>query len=237
MNNKNKVVDISKKSFLSAVLVLLGFMVVAAVLTFVLPKGKFAVGLDGTVDYNNYVSMPEAGGINVLKAIFSPILIFVSDGMLQPIMLSIFLIVIAGVFQSMLDCGGMQAIVSRLVNKFKNRRFAFISLLTLFFMCLGSFFGLFEETLILLPMVVTVCVSLGYDAVMGFFVCSLATGIGFSVALTNPFTVVYSSDLIGASVTSGLWFRAMAFALFYALVLGFIGLYSRKFETTSVKTN
>ena len=235
MQSKNKVVDISKKSFLSAVFVLLGFMLVATVLTFVLPKGKFAVGVDGTIDYTNYVSMPDAGGINVLKAIFSPILIFVSDGMLQPIMLSIFLIVIAGVFQSMLDCGGMQAIVSRLVDKFKNRRFAFISLLTLFFMCLGSFFGLFEETLILLPMVVTVCVSLGYDAVMGFFVCSLATGIGFSVALTNPFTIVYSSDLIGASVTSGIWFRGIAFMLFYALVLGFIGLYSRKFDVVNVK--
>lgn len=235
MQSKNKVVDISKKSFLSAVFVLLGFMIVATVLTFVLPKGKFAVGLDGTVDYTNYVTMPDAGGINVLKAIFAPILIFVSDGMLQPIMLSIFLIVIAGVFQSMLDCGGMQAIVSRLVNKFKNRRFAFISILTLFFMCLGSFFGLFEETLILLPMVVTVCVSLGYDAVMGFFVCSLATGIGFSVALTNPFTVVYSSDIIGASVTSGIWFRGVAFLLFYALVLGFIGLYSRRFDVLNVK--
>ena len=205
------------------------FLILATVLTYVLPKGEFLVGQNGEVDYSNYVSIDDSG-INIFKAIFSPILIFFTDGFLQPLMLSIFLLVITGVFQVMLDSGGMQAIVGRLVEKFKEKRLLFLAILTFFFMCLGSFFGLFEETLILLPMVVTVCVSLGYDAVMGFFVCSLATGVGFSVALTNPFTVVYSSNFIGADVFSGLWFRTVAFLIFYAIIFGFIYLYSRKFK-------
>ena len=228
MHKCKKIVDISKKSFFSAVLVLLAFMVIATVLTYVLPKGKFAVDQNGAVDFSNFISFGKEGGINLLKAIFAPVLIFFSDGFLQPLMLSIFLLVIAGVFQTMMDSNGMQAIVDRLVNKFKNRKFLFLAVVTLFFMCLGAFFGLFEETLILLPLIVTVCTSLGYDAFVGFCVCSLATGIGFSVAITNPFTIVYSSQLIGASVSSGIWFRLLAFALFYGLILGFIRLYSRK---------
>lgn len=228
LNQKKKAIDVSTKSFLSAVIVLLAFMIVATVLTFVLPKGNFAIGKDGSVDYSTYIPSASTDGINVFRAIISPILVFVTGDFLQPVMLCIFFIIISGVFQSMLDCGGMQAIVSRLVKKFKNKRFLFLAILTLFFMCLGSFFGLFEETLILLPMVVAVCVSLGYDQSMGFLVCSLATGIGFSVAITNPFTVVYSSDLIGASLTSGLWFRLICFALFYGLVLGFIWLNAKR---------
>lgn len=218
MQKKNKVVNLSKKAFLSAVIVLLVFMVVATVLTYVLPKGQFAQ-VGGVVDYNQYQVIKGAKGINLFKAIFSPILIFVSDGMLQPIVLAIFILVISGVFQAMFDCGGMQEIVARLVNKFKNKKFLFLAILTLFFMSLGSFFGLFEETLILLPMVVSICVGLGYNASIGFLVCSFATGIGFSVAITNPFTIVYSSDLIGASITKGIWFRLLAFAIFYALLL------------------
>lgn len=229
MKKKEKIVDISTKSFLSAVAVLLFFLVLATVLTYVLPKGEFLATESGEIDYSNYVRV-DTSGINIFKAIFSPILIFFTDGFLQPLMLSIFLLVITGVFQVMLDSGGMQAIVSRLVDKFKQKRLLFLAILTFFFMCLGSFFGLFEETLILLPMVVTVCVSLGYDAVMGFFVCSLATGVGFSVALTNPFTVVYSSNYIDADVFSGLWFRALAFLIYYAIIFGFIYLYSRKFK-------
>ena len=234
MEKKNKVVDISKKSFFSAVIVLLVFLVLATVLTYVLPKGEFAVLANGEVDYSRFNKL-EVGGINPFKAIFSPILIFFSDGFLQPLMLSIFLLIIAGVFQIMLDCGGMQEIVSRLVEKFKQKRLLFLAVLTFFFMCLGSFFGLFEETLILLPMVVTVCISLGYDAVMGFLVCTLATGIGFSVALTNPFTVVYSSNIINASVFSGLWFRALAFVFFYCVIFGFIYLHSKKFNKDGFK--
>ena len=229
MKKKQKIVDISTKSFLSAIAVLLFFLVLATVLTYVLPKGKFFVGENGETDYSKYLAI-DASGINIFKAIFSPVLVFFTDGFLQPLMLSIFLLVIAGVFQVMLDCGGMQAIVSRLVNAFKEKRLLFLAILTFFFMCLGSFFGLFEETLILLPMVVTVCVSLGYDAFMGFLVCSLATGVGFSVALTNPFTVVYSSNYIGADVFSGLWFRALAFLTFYAILFGFIYLHSLKLK-------
>ena len=235
MKKKNKVVDISKKSFFTAVIVLFAFMVIATVLTFVLPKGVFAVDGQGNVDYSKYVALGSDGGINIFKAIFSPVLIFVSNGMLQPLMLSLFILIIAGVFQIMIDSGGMQEIVRRLVDKFKNKRFLFLAVLTLFFMCLGSLFGLFEETLVLLPMVVTVCVSLGYDAVMGCFVCTLATGIGFSVALTNPFTVVYSSDLIGANVFSGMWLRAIAFVVFYAIILGFIFLYSKKISKKPIE--
>ena len=73
MEKKNKVVDISKKSFLTAVIVLLGFMVVATILTFVLPKGRFAVDANGEVDYSAFISLGSDGGINVFKAIFSPI--------------------------------------------------------------------------------------------------------------------------------------------------------------------
>ena len=122
LNQKKKAIDVSTKSFLSAVIVLLAFMIVATVLTFVLPKGNFAIGKDGSVDYSTYIPSASTDGINVFRAIISPILVFVTGDFLQPVMLCIFFIIISGVFQSMLDCGGMQAIVSRLVKKFKNKR-------------------------------------------------------------------------------------------------------------------
>lgn len=208
------------------------FMIVAIVLTYVLPKGHFEVitepNGDTTVNYNNYIKLPNASGINVLKGIFAPIMMFTTDGWIQPLMLSLFLLTIAGVFQIMIDCGGMQAIVRRFVNKFQKHKLLFLALCALFFMILGSCFGLFEETLLLLPMVISVCTSLGYGLHVGFMVCTLATGIGFSVAITNPFTVVYASQLIGASVTRHIWFRFLIFIVYYALLMGFVYLATRK---------
>ena len=103
MKKTKKVVDVSKKSFLTSVGILFFFIMIAAVLTYILPKGNFATDGNGNVDYKNYIPSANASGINVFKAIFAPIMILFADGAIQPIMLSVFLVVIAGVFQAMLD--------------------------------------------------------------------------------------------------------------------------------------
>ncbi len=221
------IIKYSRAIYLASLLVLVGFMVISIVLTYVLPQGYFET-VNGVTDYNKFVSLDNASGINIFKGIFAPIMMFTADGFLQPLMLIVFLLTIAGVFQVMIDCGGMQAIVSRFVNKFKTKKFLFLAICTLFFMILGSCFGLFEETLLLLPMVMAVCVTLGYDLSMSFAVCTLATGIGFSVGITNPFTVVYASSLIGASVTKNIWFRLIVFAIYYLLLLGFVYLKTKR---------
>lgn len=221
------IIKYSRAIYLASLLVLVAFMVISIVLTYVLPKGYFET-VNGVTDYNKFVSLDNASGINIFKGIFAPVMMFTADGFLQPLMLIVFLLTIAGVFQVMIDCGGMQAIVSRFVNKFKTKKFLFLAICTLFFMILGSCFGLFEETLLLLPMVMAVCVTLGYDLSMSFAVCTLATGIGFSVGITNPFTVVYASSLIGASVTKNIWFRLVVFAIYYLLLLGFVYLKTKR---------
>lgn len=223
----NAIIKYSRAIYLASLLVLVAFMIVSIVLTYVLPKGHFEV-VGGITDYNKFVPLENAGGINIFKGIFAPIMMFTADGFLQPLMLIVFLLTIAGVFQVMINCGGMQAIVSRFVNKFKTRKFLFLAICTLFFMILGSCFGLFEETLLLLPMVMAICLSLGYDLSVSFMVCTLATGIGFSVGITNPFTVVYASTLIGASVTRNIWFRLLVFLIYYFVVMGFVYLKARK---------
>ncbi len=225
MNENKRILDISKKTFFVAAAVLALFIVVAVVLTYVIPKGSFAVTVDSTgaeiVDYSNYIPDPQTGGIPIWKAVLSPVLIFVADGAIQPIMLMLFLLIIAGVFQVMSDCGAMEAIVSRIAWRFQHRKNLFLAVITLFFMLLGSLFGIFEETLIVLPMILSICTRLGFDPITGFTICTAATGMGFSAAITNPFSVVYASNLMGASVTSGVLYRIGIFLAYYLLVLAF----------------
>ncbi len=233
MKKKNSVLDISKKTFLVAAAVLVLFIVVAAVLTYIIPRGAFEVVTTGTgeelVNYANYIPAPDAGGIPVWKAILSPLLIFVAEGAIQPVMLMLFLLIIAGVFQVMSDCGAMAAIVNRIAFKFQHRRKLFLAVIALFFMLLGSLFGIFEETLIVLPMILSICARLGFDPLTGFAICTVATGFGFSAAITNPFSIVYASNLIGASVTAGVLYRILIFAVFYLLLLAFVFLRIRRF--------
>ena len=143
-------------------------------------------------------------------------------------MLSLFLLVISGTFQIMSDTHGMKVIVRRLINKFYNKKNLLICLLTLIFMSFGSFFGLFEEVLTLLPLIVMITISLGYDGYLGFLICIVGCGFGFASALTNPFTVITASNIIGADPMAHIWYRIMIFVIMYGLLLLFIFSHIRK---------
>ena len=64
-------------------------------------------------------------------------------------------------------------------------------------------------------------ISIGYDSYTGFLICIVATGFGFSSALTNPFTVITASQLIGVSPLTNFWYRIIIFVMMYGLLVLF----------------
>lgn len=223
---KNKIIDINKKSFISIVIMLEILVIMAILVTYLVPKGMFGTITDSAgntiTDYNNFISLPNSKGINIFKGLFAFVLVLFSDDGLSLIMLSLFLLTISGTFQVMNDNLGMKVIVNKLVEKFKNNKKLLISVITLAFMIFGSFFGLFEEVLTLLPLIVMVTISIGYDGYLGFVICIVATGFGFASALTNPFTIITASNIIGASPMANFWFRIIVFMIMYGLIMAYI---------------
>ena len=67
-----------------------------------------------------------------------------------------------------------------------------------------------------------ITLSLGYDSYLGFLICIIGTGFGFACAITNPFTVITASNIIGANPMANLWFRILIFVIMYGLLIVFI---------------
>ena len=224
--NNNKIIDINKKSFFSIVLILFVLMIFSIIITYIIPKGMFETIIDANgntiIDYNKFIPLNDIKGINIFKGLFSFILVLFSKDGLSLFMLCLFLLIISGAFQIMNDNLGMKVIVNRLINKFKGKDNILICLMTLIFMMFGSFFGLFEEVLTLLPLIIMITLSLGYDSYLGFLICIVGTGFGFASAITNPFTIITASNIIGANPMSNLWFRILIFSIMYGLLLVFI---------------
>jgi len=226
----NKVIDISKKTFIQVILILAGLIALSTVLTYIVPAGSFAVDINGNIDYNTYIRDDLTSGIPIWQGLLSPILLLFSNGAITVIMLSLFLLVVSGSFQIMNDAFGMKVIIESLIRRFKNKKKLLIAIIVLVFMIFGAFFGLFEETLTLLPLIIMLMIYLGYDSFSGFLICTVATGFGFASAVTNPFTVLVASEIIGASITAGMAYRILIFAIMYALLLLFIFRYLSKLE-------
>ena len=238
-NKNNKLINISRKTFISVLVLLLLLIAASTILTYVVPKGEFGVTVvDGkeVVDYLKYNQLPDESGIPVWKGILAPFLVIGTGDGISLIMLSVFLLVIAGSFQAMNDNRGIKVIVQRIIRKFQNNKFLLLSIIALVFMLFGSLLGLFEEMLTLLPIIAILAVMLGFDSFTGFLVSIVACGFGFSSAITNPFTVLFASKIIGVNPMTNVWYRIVIFIVMYALMELVIFLYTRKISGSPEKS-
>ena len=116
----------------------------------------------------------------------------------------------------MLDKAGvLSAIVHIIVDKFYNKRYLLIWVITFLMMLLASCFGLQEELLILFPIFLAVSKAMGWSKEQAVSLILITTGVGFTTAMFNPFTIGIASNLAGVSVLDGLWFRIMIFVVLY----------------------
>ena len=207
-NKENAGINISVKSFITAIIVIFVLMVLTYGLTFIIP----------------------GGGIPFWKWALSPILVLGADGNVSLIAVILFLLVIGGVFNCLDKCGLMQYMLDAITDKFGKERYKLLAFVTLFFMALGSFIGSFEEAVPLVPIVAALAIRLGWDSLVGLGMSLLAIGCGFSAGVCNPFTVGVAQEIAGLPMFSGIWFRLVGFALVYALLLGFLCLYAKKIE-------
>ena len=230
---QKKGLNISTRSFLTAIAVIFVLMALTYILTFLIPGGEYARLTDAS---GNTVIDTEAGfsyvegGIPFWKWIFSPLLVLGSEGSGALIAVIVFLLVIGGVFNSLEKCNLMKYMLERITSRFGQKRYQLLAVITLFFMALGSFIGSFEECIPLVPIVVALAVSLGWDPLTGVGMSLLAVGCGFAAGVCNPFTVGVAQELAGLPLFSGIWFRALAFVLIYGLLLLFLVYHAKKVE-------
>lgn len=224
---KKTLIRISKKTFIQVTSLLVSLLVFSIILTYIVPKGTFGTMSDGSTDYLSYIPRSDVKGINLVRGIFAPVLVFLSSDGLTLIMLSLFLFVISASFQVMNDAGGIRAIVESVSGRFRHRRKALLVIISFLFYCFGAFLGLFEEMLTMLPIVVALCISVGFDSFTGFICSILACGFGFAGAITNPFTVLLASEIIGVNPLVNIWFRILIFIVMFGLLMLFLFKYTK----------
>lgn len=233
MEKEKQGLNISVKSFITAIIVIFVLMALTYALTFIIPGGQYDRVLDANgnliIDTNSEFKNVD-GGIAFWKWLLSPILVLGADGSAMLIAVIAFLLVIGGIFNSLEVCGLMRYMLDRIVCRFGNARYKFMAVLILFFMMMGSFVGSFEECVPLVPIVVALSVGLGWDALTGMGMSILAAGCGFAAGVCNPFTIGVAQTLAGLPMFSGAGMRMLSFVLIYGLLFAFLRGHAKKVE-------
>ena len=220
---------IGRNSFLLIVILLLSLIAVTSILTYCIPQGYYQRDEQGMIINGTY-EQGSINGIAIWRVVTAPFRVFVESDSITIIMISVFLLIMSGVFNLLEKTQGLKIIIGRTVRKFSNKKRLVICVVTFVFMAFGSFFGLFEELASLLPLVIVFMLSMGLDTMTGLGVCMMAACFGFSAAITNPFSVGIVSEIAGVSVLDGAWLRILFFLFIYACVCGFILWHIRKIE-------
>jgi uncharacterized ion transporter superfamily protein YfcC len=230
--NKDAGIKISKKSFLSSLIILLILMIISGVLTRILPPGEYdRIIVDGreTIDVNSFKFI-EKPDYPFYRWFTAPLEVLWSPDALTVIVIILFILFIGGTFTILEKSGIIKYAMDKIVKRFSSNKFLLLSVLVLFFMAFGSMFGIFEELIALVPICVTLSYSLGWDSLTGLGMSALASGFGFAAAIFNPFTVGIAQELSGLPPFSGFLYRIWIFAIIYAILLAYLLRYAKKIE-------
>lgn len=237
MKQEKKGLNISTKSFVTAIVIIFLLMVLTYILTFFIPGGSYPRVTDAagnTVIDTTGVFQELEGGIPFWKWLLSPVLVLGAEGNGSLIAVIIFLLVIGGVFNSLEKCGLMRYMLDVITVRFGKNKYRLLALVSLFFMAIGSLIGSYEECVPLVPIVVALAVNFGWNALVGLGMSLLAIGCGFAAGICNPFTVGVAQELAGLPMFSGMGFRILGFCLIYGLLMAFLVPYAKRIEGKAV---
>lgn len=225
-------IRISTRAFVQSLVILFVLMMAAGILTRVLPAGTYArTPAEGRelIDPTSYRTVPRPD-YPVWRWFTAPIEVLGAPGNLTVIVIIIFILFIGGAFSVLEQSGIVRAAIRRIVQRFGHRKYTLLLVVSFFFMALGAFFGIFEEVVPLVPVMIALSCSLGWDILVGLGMSILATNLGFSAAVTNPFTIGVAQGLAGLPLFSGWWLRVPIFVVIYALFAAFLTAYARRVE-------
>lgn len=244
MSNKKEAhtaqgLQVSRKTFLATVLLLLGIMVLAGILTRVLPQGSY----DYILEDGRSVILPgsyhetSAPPLPIWRWFTAPLEVLFTGSATTAVMIMLFILFIGGSFLVLEQSGTLSYMIGGIIRRFEGKKYRLLAIITFVCMLLGSTIGLFEETVTLVPITVALALVLGWDSLVGIGMSVLAVGFGFAAGTLNPFTLGVTQNLADVPVFSGLLLRVVLFAVVYLLLVGFLYLYARRIEKDPAKSS
>lgn len=224
------VANIGLRSFITVVLILTAALIACGALSYVIPQGSFERNDADEIIVGTF-EQGEVVGIAPWRVLTAPFRVFASEDALTVIMISVFLLVMSGVFNLLEKTGGIKVFISRIMRKLHDKGGPVVCLTVLIFMLFGSFFGMFEELVTLLPIIIMFMLSMNMDTMTGLGACLLAACFGFSAAITNPFSVGLAAEVAGVLPSEGVWLRVVFFGIIYFTLCVFLMLHLKRIES------
>jgi uncharacterized ion transporter superfamily protein YfcC len=216
------------KRFPHVYVILFILIIIAAILTWILPANvyDFQLKADGTasrvIDPNSYHAV-DRSPVNPWQMMLA-----VPTGMAQAASIIFFIFIVGGSFNIIQATGAVENGIRVTAKAMANREVLLIFVIVVLFAIGGTTFGMAEEALVFIPMLVMLTMALGYDSLTGLALALAGPCAGFTGAFMNPFTLGVAQGIVGLPMFSGMNYRIIIFCITTLTVFGFIYWYARR---------
>ncbi|QQS50544.1 MAG: YfcC family protein [Bacteroidota bacterium] len=212
-------------------------IVIAAALTWVVPGGEYIQTEEGSQQFEYRENSPQSW--QVFTAF--------QKGFIKQAGIIIFVLIVGGVFWIFNTTQAIDVGIYALLRKMKklegSRLFspklisnAILVFISLVFSVFGAVFGMSEETIAFVGIVIPLAISLGYDSIVGLCVVFVAAGLGFAGAVLNPFTIGIAQGIAGLPLFSGIEYRLFCWLIINLVGIGYILWYANRVHARPEKS-
>lgn len=149
-------------------------------------------------------------------------------GLIETANIIFLLLIIGGLIGVISYSGAFNAGIAALAEVLKGREFILIVATTLLVGLGGTTFGLAEETIAFLPILIPVFLAARYDAIVAVASVFLGSSVGSMCSTVNPFSIIIASETAGIDWTTGLGGRILMFFICFTVTIIFLLNYARK---------
>ncbi len=231
-----------KREFPNTYVIIFGIILVCALATWFVPGGEYvkdsaALAEGAQVEFSE---VPAVGQWwRVMEAFY--------NGFTKQSGIICFILVIGAAFwvvnKSRAIDAGIFSFLKFVTRLEKNRALAkvgvnniVIVLIMLMFSLFGAVFGMSEETIAFVVILVPLAISMGYDSIVGVCMVYVAAHVGFAGAVLNPFTIGIAQDLAGLPMFSGIEYRFFCWVVLNVLTMAFVLFYANKVKKNPQKS-
>jgi len=188
-------------------LTLLFFLMIGAlILTWVLPSGEFQTELN---EMDREMVIPGSFEAHQEKEYLPATSLFtvVPRAFADAQGIIFFVLIIGGALAVVRQTGAIDALLGKMVKVFGNQPGPLLFLTMFAFAVASATLGMAEEYIPFAIILVALCAALKMDAITAIGTMVVGYGIGYGIAVMNPFTLLIAQDVAGLQPTSGMWYR------------------------------
>ncbi len=223
------------RKFPDTLVIIFSFMILFIILTWIVPAGEF----DREVVNGRSVIVPGSYHQVEQNPQFLELFIMPIKGFESAALIIGFILIVGGVFSLINRTGAINALLYKIIKRSKQNetlKKMVIPLIMFFFSLGGATFGMAEETLVFIMITIPLCISLGYDAIVGVCVAFIGAAVGFAGAFFNPFTIGIAQGIAEIGIFTGWEYRLIVWFVFTSVAIIYVSRYANKIVKDPIKS-